>query len=73
MVKPAPDLRYSRAMSKDSKNPEVRDLKALMNRGPRNRWEGMKLRALKNRYPGVADTALTTHQQIPTTPPQPEE
>jgi hypothetical protein len=35
---------------------EIQILKSLARRGPKNRWQGMVLRSLKNRHPGVADS-----------------
>jgi hypothetical protein len=37
---------------------EVATLKALARRGPKNRWQGFVLRALKNRHPGAADSVF---------------
>jgi hypothetical protein len=41
---------------REKRQREIRLLKALARRGPRNRMEGMMLRALKNRYPSTADS-----------------
>jgi hypothetical protein len=41
---------------REKRQRRIRTLKALARRGPKNRWQGMVLRALKNRHPGVADS-----------------
>ncbi len=57
------DLRYSRSMThssddtqREKRQREIRTLKALARRGPKNRWQGFVLRALKNRHVGAADS-----------------
>jgi hypothetical protein len=44
------------ARDKRQREREVATLKALAQRGPKNRWQGFVLRSLKNRHPGVADS-----------------
>jgi hypothetical protein len=63
LAEPALVLRYSQGMThtsddtqREKRQREIRTLKALARRGPKNRWQGMVLRALKNRHPSTADT-----------------
>jgi hypothetical protein len=41
---------------REKRQREIRTLKALARRGPRNRMEGTMLRALKDRYSSTADS-----------------
>jgi hypothetical protein len=41
---------------REKRQREIRTLKALARRGPKNRWQGFVLRALKNRHVGAADS-----------------
>jgi len=52
MTDPADDTQ------REKRQREIRTLKALARRGPKNRWQGMVLRSLKNRHPGVADSVF---------------
>jgi hypothetical protein len=52
MIDPTDDTR------REKRQREIRTLKALARRGPKNRWQGMVLRSLKNRYPGAADSVF---------------
>jgi hypothetical protein len=76
LAEPALVLRYSQGMThtsddtqREKRQREIRTLKALARRGARNRFEGMALRTLRKRYPGIANSCLSDQPPPPSTPP----
>jgi hypothetical protein len=49
-------IQNSDVTEREKRQREIQILKALARRGPKNRWQGFVLRALKNRHPGAADS-----------------
>jgi hypothetical protein len=45
---------------REKRQREIRLFKGLARRGPRNRFEDMALRTLKNRHPASADSVFPT-------------